>query len=225
MTEPTVTGLVLAGGRSSRFGRDKLAEPIDGRPLLWHAIDAVRPLRRRGARGRGARLGADPAAGRADRPRPGRLRRPADRPAGRASRGARRRWSWSSAATCRRWSATCWRRCWPSSTGTAGSTRSCSSPTVRPGPCRWPCGANRRSIATASLLDAGATPAAGAHRGARQPRHRVEGAGAPSIPTAGRCATSTAAPTWADRSCRAGHTKTSVGGNGGRRAFEGGGEG
>ena len=44
MTEPTVTGLVLAGGRSSRFGRNKLAEPIDGRPLLWHAIDAVRPL-------------------------------------------------------------------------------------------------------------------------------------------------------------------------------------
>ncbi len=44
MTEATVTGLVLAGGRSSRFGRDKLAEPIDGRPLLWHAIDAVRPL-------------------------------------------------------------------------------------------------------------------------------------------------------------------------------------
>ena len=62
MTEPTVTGLVLAGGRSSRFGRDKLAEPIDGRPLLWHAIDAVRPLVRRGARRRGARLGADPAA-------------------------------------------------------------------------------------------------------------------------------------------------------------------
>ncbi len=44
MTEPRVTALVLAGGRSSRFGRDKLAEPIDGRPLLWHAIDAVRPV-------------------------------------------------------------------------------------------------------------------------------------------------------------------------------------
>ena len=44
MSEPKVTGLVLAGGRSSRFGRDKLAEPIDGRPLLWHAIDAVQPL-------------------------------------------------------------------------------------------------------------------------------------------------------------------------------------
>jgi molybdopterin-guanine dinucleotide biosynthesis protein A len=36
--------VVLAGGRSARFGRDKLAEPIDGRPLLTHAIDAVRPL-------------------------------------------------------------------------------------------------------------------------------------------------------------------------------------
>ncbi len=37
-----VGAIVLAGGRSSRFGRDKLLEPIDGRPLLQHAIDAVR---------------------------------------------------------------------------------------------------------------------------------------------------------------------------------------
>jgi molybdopterin-guanine dinucleotide biosynthesis protein A len=44
MKEPAVTALILAGGRSSRFGRDKLAELIDGRPLLWHAIDAVRPI-------------------------------------------------------------------------------------------------------------------------------------------------------------------------------------
>jgi molybdenum cofactor guanylyltransferase len=36
-----VGAIVLAGGRSSRFGRDKLAEPIDGRPLLDHAIEAV----------------------------------------------------------------------------------------------------------------------------------------------------------------------------------------
>jgi molybdopterin-guanine dinucleotide biosynthesis protein A len=36
-----VAGLVLAGGRSSRFGRDKLAEPIDGRTMLDRAIDAV----------------------------------------------------------------------------------------------------------------------------------------------------------------------------------------
>jgi len=39
-----VSAIVLAGGRSSRFGRDKLAEPIAGRPLLEHAIDAVRPF-------------------------------------------------------------------------------------------------------------------------------------------------------------------------------------
>lgn len=37
-----VGAIVLAGGRSSRFGRDKLAAMIDGRPLLDHAIDAVR---------------------------------------------------------------------------------------------------------------------------------------------------------------------------------------
>ena len=31
------TGVVLAGGRSTRFGRDKLAEPYRGKPLLHHA--------------------------------------------------------------------------------------------------------------------------------------------------------------------------------------------
>ena len=47
MTRPTGErdgAIVLAGGRSSRFGRDKLAEPIDGRPMLQHAIDAVRQV-------------------------------------------------------------------------------------------------------------------------------------------------------------------------------------
>ncbi|HEV8401519.1 MAG TPA: molybdenum cofactor guanylyltransferase [Candidatus Limnocylindrales bacterium] len=44
MTSPQLSAIVLAGGRSSRFGRDKLAEPIDGRPLLDHAIEAVRPV-------------------------------------------------------------------------------------------------------------------------------------------------------------------------------------
>jgi hypothetical protein len=33
-----VTGVVLAGGRSRRFGRDKLSEPYRGRPLLHHAV-------------------------------------------------------------------------------------------------------------------------------------------------------------------------------------------
>ena len=44
MTQRRVSAVILAGGRSSRFGRDKLAEPVDGRPLLEHAIDAVRPF-------------------------------------------------------------------------------------------------------------------------------------------------------------------------------------
>jgi molybdenum cofactor guanylyltransferase len=38
---PAASGLVLAGGRSSRFGRDKLAEPLGGRPLLAHAVEAL----------------------------------------------------------------------------------------------------------------------------------------------------------------------------------------
>jgi molybdenum cofactor guanylyltransferase len=36
-----VTGIVLAGGRSRRFGRDKLTEEVDGRPLLHHAISRL----------------------------------------------------------------------------------------------------------------------------------------------------------------------------------------
>ena len=38
---PAVSAIVLAGGRSARFGRDKLAEAIDGRPLLHQAVEAV----------------------------------------------------------------------------------------------------------------------------------------------------------------------------------------
>jgi molybdopterin-guanine dinucleotide biosynthesis protein A len=36
-----VTGVVLAGGRASRFGADKLRIELGGRPLLHHAIEAV----------------------------------------------------------------------------------------------------------------------------------------------------------------------------------------
>lgn len=36
-----VAGIVLAGGRSSRYGSDKLIADLEGRPLLHHAIAAV----------------------------------------------------------------------------------------------------------------------------------------------------------------------------------------
>ena len=39
-----MTGIVLAGGTSRRFGRDKLEEPIEGEPMLHRAIHAVAPL-------------------------------------------------------------------------------------------------------------------------------------------------------------------------------------
>jgi molybdopterin-guanine dinucleotide biosynthesis protein A len=43
-TDPVRAAIVLAGGRSSRFGRDKLAEPVDGERLLDRAITAVRQV-------------------------------------------------------------------------------------------------------------------------------------------------------------------------------------
>ena len=39
-----LSAIVLAGGSARRFGRDKLVEPIDGRPLLHHAVAAVRAV-------------------------------------------------------------------------------------------------------------------------------------------------------------------------------------
>lgn len=36
-----IVGIILAGGASSRFGADKLAADLEGRPLLHHALDAV----------------------------------------------------------------------------------------------------------------------------------------------------------------------------------------
>ncbi len=41
MSEGRVTGIVLAGGRSTRFGGDKLAADVGGRPLLHLAVEAV----------------------------------------------------------------------------------------------------------------------------------------------------------------------------------------
>jgi molybdopterin-guanine dinucleotide biosynthesis protein A len=37
----SVAGVVLAGGRSNRFGRDKLAEEYRGRPLLHHPVSRL----------------------------------------------------------------------------------------------------------------------------------------------------------------------------------------
>ena len=36
--DAAATGVVLAGGRSTRFGRDKLQEQLHGEPLLHHAV-------------------------------------------------------------------------------------------------------------------------------------------------------------------------------------------
>ena len=38
-----IAGIVLAGGRSRRFGRDKAREPLAGRPLIAWSLDALEP--------------------------------------------------------------------------------------------------------------------------------------------------------------------------------------
>ncbi len=42
MTAPPISAVVLVGGQSRRFGRDKLLEPVGGKPLVSHAIDPLR---------------------------------------------------------------------------------------------------------------------------------------------------------------------------------------
>jgi molybdopterin-guanine dinucleotide biosynthesis protein A len=44
MSQPGIVGIVLAGGASSRFGSDKLAAELDGRPLLHHALEGLGAL-------------------------------------------------------------------------------------------------------------------------------------------------------------------------------------
>lgn len=36
--------MILAGGRSTRFGSDKLLAPLDGQPILGHVVHAVSPF-------------------------------------------------------------------------------------------------------------------------------------------------------------------------------------
>jgi molybdopterin-guanine dinucleotide biosynthesis protein A len=42
MTEP-ISGIILAGGRSRRFGAPKVLVEWEGRPLIEHVVDSVRP--------------------------------------------------------------------------------------------------------------------------------------------------------------------------------------
>jgi len=43
-TQHPFSAVILAGGRSVRFGRDKTAEIVAGRSLLQHVVDAVSPI-------------------------------------------------------------------------------------------------------------------------------------------------------------------------------------
>jgi molybdenum cofactor guanylyltransferase len=43
-TRSSQAAIILAGGRSTRLGRDKASEPLLGRPLLQWVVDRVQPL-------------------------------------------------------------------------------------------------------------------------------------------------------------------------------------
>ncbi len=43
MSEPTTLGVILAGGRSKRMGRQKPFVPLAGKPLVQHGIERLKP--------------------------------------------------------------------------------------------------------------------------------------------------------------------------------------
>jgi molybdopterin-guanine dinucleotide biosynthesis protein A len=43
-TSGGLAGIVLAGGRARRFGSDKLAADLGGRPVLWRTVASLAPL-------------------------------------------------------------------------------------------------------------------------------------------------------------------------------------
>lgn len=44
MNTKEITGIILAGGKSSRMGRDKGLLPLHGQPFVQHIINALNPL-------------------------------------------------------------------------------------------------------------------------------------------------------------------------------------
>ena len=44
MAEPKITGIVLAGGKSSRMGSDKSKMVLNGKTLIEYSIEALKPL-------------------------------------------------------------------------------------------------------------------------------------------------------------------------------------
>jgi molybdenum cofactor guanylyltransferase len=44
MSHTRITGIILAGGKSSRMGTDKSLIEFKGKPLIQHAIDSIKPL-------------------------------------------------------------------------------------------------------------------------------------------------------------------------------------
>jgi molybdenum cofactor guanylyltransferase len=44
MSDQPITGIILAGGASTRMGCDKMHLPFDGQPLIAHVVQALRPL-------------------------------------------------------------------------------------------------------------------------------------------------------------------------------------
>ena len=153
--DPAVAAIVLAGGRSSRFGRDKLAEPLDGRPLLDHAIAAVGHVATDVLARRRPGCGSARPARRADRSRRAGVRRSVGR--------CRRRPRPRPLPTSCSWSPGTCRGCHPRSSIAWSRTSSRPLPMPR----------SSRSVATAAPLPMAVRRSVGERDGQRDCSNRV----------------------------------------------------